>query len=284
MTEVVEKKKRGRKPKSVKTGSFVESNVKETTKTDPQILHLNVTRGGTNELIGNECYETNYCNYTPDLVEPNAYNEQDNFISKPYEFVGKEETSCCSNNKVQLHNIDKRDNENNVCFWCCHSFDTSYLGLPIKYKDNVFQVTGCFCSFGCMCGYIFYSNENNYNIWEVYNLINIMAKLLDYDKYVYPAPPRKCLKMFGGYMTIEEFRNFRDSKKIINVNQVPYVVNVEQIEELNDFNHRNHTNTYTFDEERIENLEKKLDMMNKKQIKDNYKNTLDSCMNISNDE
>ena len=284
MTEVIEKKKRGRKPKSVKAGTTAESNVKETAKSDPQILHLNVTRGGSSDLhIGNECYETNYCNYTPDLVEPNAYNEQDNFISKPYEFVDKEDVCSCSSSKVQLHNIDKGNRENTVCFWCCHSYDTNYLGLPIKYKDNVFQVTGCFCSFDCMCAYIFYSNESNYNIWEVYNLINIMAKLLDYERHVYPAPPRKCLKMFGGYMSIEEFRNFRNSKKIINVNQVPYVVNVEQIEELNDFNHRNHVNTYNFDEERIENLEKKLNMINKKQIKDNYKNTLDSCMNISNE-
>ena len=287
MTEVVEKKKRGRKPKSDK--NVVSEGVKESSKTDSQILHLNITRNSPDEdfssslVAGEEIYEKNYCNYTPELNEPNAYNENDNFISKPYELANKDcQEQCSDNTKLTITNIDKHTCISKVCYWCCHSFEHTPMGLPLKYKNDVFHVTGCFCSFECICAYIFYSNENNHNIWETYNLINIMTNKLDYDVQVYPAPPRKCLKMFGGYMDIDEFRNFRNSKKIVNVNQVPYVVNIEQIEEINDFNHRNTIRTYKFDEERIENLEKKLDMIKKKNIKDNYKNTLDSCMNISN--
>lgn len=285
MPEVIEKKKRGRKPKSEKNSAQESASNKDSSKSDPQILHLNITRNSgsvnTDILSNSEIYENNYCNYTPDIIEPNAYNEHDQFISKPYEFVDGS-LKQKSSNKVQINNTDRPYSDSIVCYWCCHKFDSTYLGLPMKYKNNVFHVSGCFCSFECMCAYNFYSNENNYNIWEIYNLINIMANIMEYGRQIYPAPPRKCLKMFGGYMSIDEFRNFKTSNKIININKTPYVVNIEQIEEINDFNHRNHDNVYTFDEERIESLEKKLSMLNEQNIKDNYKNTLDSCMNISN--
>tara|TARA_Y100000389_G_scaffold77491_1_gene74256 strand:- start:296 stop:613 length:318 start_codon:yes stop_codon:yes gene_type:complete len=103
---------------------------------------------------------------------------------------------------------------------------------------------------------------------------------MNYDKYIFPAPPRKCLTLFGGYMSIDEFRNFKTSKKIINVNTNPFVINVEQIEEINDFNHKQQDSLYHFDKERISNLEKKINYQNEINIQNNFKNTLDSAMNI----
>jgi hypothetical protein len=283
----VEKKKRGRKPKSDKETN--KQCVKESEKVDPQILHLNITRNISSnvkcdsELKNTEIFESDFCNYSPDLNEPNAYNESDHFTSKPCELlVNKTDKHQNSNVKVLFQNVDKHQMTNVACFWCCHKFDNQYLGMPLKYKNNKFQVYGCFCSFECMCAYNFYSNEHNHNTWEIYNLINIMANVLHYDKFIYPAPPRKCLSFFGGYMSIDEFRNFKNSKKIINVNNPPFIVVADQIEEINDYFHKHTESLFNFDNERIELLEKKINEKKNLDIQNNFKNTLDASMNIVN--
>ena len=294
-----EKKKRGRKPKAEKvSATSSQHNVKDTENPDPQILHLNISRNNTGNImsmlengsdankdtVNNKLYESDFCTYDPEMKIPNAYNECDNFSSQPFELMNNKQYS--NSVKVIMKNIDNQSLTNVACYWCCHKFDTPYVGLPLKYSNNKFEVIGCFCSFECMCAYNFNSNENN-NIWETYNLINIMANKMNYDKYVYPAPPRKCLTMFGGYLTIDEFRNFKNSKKIINVNKTPLVVLVDQIEEINDYYHngnrqsKNKEMMFNYDQERITKLEEKLNKQNTKQITDNFKNTLDAKMNIS---
>jgi hypothetical protein len=35
------------------------------------------------------------------------------------------------------------------CYWCCHAFTTPPMGLPIRYLNDRFYVTGCFCSLEC---------------------------------------------------------------------------------------------------------------------------------------
>tara|TARA_Y100000389_G_C17451512_1_gene515142 strand:- start:261 stop:1127 length:867 start_codon:yes stop_codon:yes gene_type:complete len=288
MSDITEKKKRGRKPKSEKENKQVQN---DTDNTDPQLLHLNITRNQSAESSAefqneNEMFETDYCNYKPELLVPNAYNDNDTFSSKPFELssVSSKESSHSTNSNVKiiLKHIEKHQLTNVACYWCCHRFENTYLGLPIKYKNNTFEVYGCFCSFECMCAYNFYSNETSNNTWEIYNLINIMAKSMHYDKYVYPAPPRKCLTMFGGYMSIDEFRNFKNSNKIINANKSPFVVVVDQIEEINDFNHKQQQDILlNFDKERISNLENKLNRQQEELLQNNYRNTLNATMNIS---
>ena len=289
----VEKKKRGRKPKSEKVNATTSINVnKDTENPDPQILHLNITRKLRQNDLSDGCqlnkiYEKDFCTYDPQMLIPNAYNEHDTFISQPFELCSKTSSTNTSNNiKTIMQNVEQKSLTNVACFWCCHKFENEYLGMPIKYRNGIFEVFGCFCSFECMCAYTFYSNENNNNVWEVYNLINIMSNTLNYAKYVYPAPPRKCLTLFGGYMNIDEFRNFKNSKKIINVNRTPLVVLVDQIEEVNDFFHSknkcdNKDSLFNFDKDRINKLEHKINLESKQHIKDNYSGTLDAKMNIT---
>lgn len=287
-----EKKKRGRKPKSEKqvVNNITNTN-KEIEQSDPQILHLNITRkvrnnASTSNNQEHKNFERDFCVYDPEIVVPNAYNECDNFTSQPFELCSSKISETLTNIKTIMKNINDKSLTNIACFWCCHKFDNEYVGMPIKYRNGVFEVLGCFCSFECMCSYNFYSNENNNNIWEVYNLINIMSNKMNYDKFVYPAPPRKCLSFFGGYMSIDEFRNFKNSKKIINLNRTPLTVLVDQIEEVNDFYHtKNKHDTketlFNFDQERIKKLEKQISFENHQNIQRNFINTLDSKMNIS---
>jgi hypothetical protein len=99
------------------------------------------------------------------------------------------------------------DQTNIHCWWCCHQFDGPPCTLPEYIRREKFYVSGCFCSFNCAASYNFNKNDNE--VWERYMLLNLMYKKLYNTSFVKieMAPPREVLKMFGGYMDIEEFRN-----------------------------------------------------------------------------
>ncbi len=99
------------------------------------------------------------------------------------------------------------DQTNIHCWWCCHQFEGPPCTLPEYIRRDKFYVSGCFCSFNCAASYNFNKNDNS--VWERYTLLNLMYKKLYNLPFVKidMAPPREVLKMFGGYMDIEEFRN-----------------------------------------------------------------------------
>ena len=96
-----------------------------------------------------------------------------------------------------------------ACWWCCHKFDNIPIGLPEKYLNNTFYLHGCFCSFNCAHAYNIDLNDNR--VWERLSLLNYyyskVNKSDNINEYILnPAPPRQILKLFGGTISIEEFR------------------------------------------------------------------------------
>ncbi len=104
---------------------------------------------------------------------------------------------------------------------------------------------------------------------------------MKYMSTIYPAPSRKCLSVFGGYMDIQEFRNFKTESKILALNNYPLMAVAEQIEEINDYHHKNKNDIVLYDNSRIDKYEKKMLKENNQNLVMNFKNTLDSSMNIS---
>ena len=103
------------------------------------------------------------------------------------------------------------------CWWCCHGFDSMPISVPLKYnktKDS-FQLVGAFCSFSCCKAYILESHNTSPTI--ISNLKLMSKKMgLNYKDKIIPAPPRRLLKVFGGIMSIEEFRE--QSKQNVAIN------------------------------------------------------------------
>ena len=164
------------------------------------------------------------------------------------------------------------------CWWCCHEFDTVPLGLPIYYNsiNNKFQVKGIFCSFACIVSYNrdikSKSNKFEYLIKYLYTKLT-GAKLNDIIK---PAPPRCSLKMFGGELSIDEFRNTFNENKIYKLVEYPMFVSKDYIEEIdiknikkvnqNVFNETSSNNklsnvVYNLDEQRITDAKTRLSKM-----------------------
>lgn len=95
---------------------------------------------------------------------------------------------------------------NTVCYWCCHQFHGEPIGLPIKHKNNQFHVCGNFCSFECATSFNFNSTELGQNTWESFHLLNNMARHMGVKTPIAQTASRFSLKMFGGWMDIDEFR------------------------------------------------------------------------------
>ena len=99
---------------------------------------------------------------------------------------------------------------NVCCWWCCHTFDTTPCTLPLKYDAlrKRYTFTGIFCSWNCTKAYNFYKNDHKK--FERSQLISLLVKQLygiTSCLNIKTAPYRECLKMFGGYMNIDEFRD-----------------------------------------------------------------------------
>jgi hypothetical protein len=106
-----------------------------------------------------------------------------------------------------------------VCWWCCHEIPDEPLRLPYKYdpmKDK-FSIMGAFCSWGCMKTFNLDRNGVNHGGIVCQNILLMRKKLCGtrYSLGIQCAPNRFALKMFGGQLTIEEFRTFGSSERPI---------------------------------------------------------------------
>ena len=171
------------------------------------------------------------------------------------------------------------------CWWCCHPFDGAPCGLPYEYLDNKFHVYGIFCSPECAASYNF-DNTTGDEIWERYSLLNFLYRKIynDNNIKIKLASPRQILKIFGGKLTIKEFRqlnsNYLKTYKLI----IPPMVSIIPQQEFN-----------CIDKGFNSNLDKKYVTIKKTDISNNNntelrlkrskpfisdKNTLEKCMNL----
>ena len=195
--------------------------------------------------------DNEFLNYDPKIFDPLPYDPKssNNNIYEHIDNKTKEDKKEIKNkNEYNLHKKDKYINKkvkdilvqfddfNKIqqwpfsidikCWWCCHNFENTPCGIPIKLENNTFYVYGCFCSFNCALTYNF--NTNDDKKWERAGLINLLYNKTynisdDIETELNYAPNRECLKDFGGYLTIEKFRiqnntayNLKLSTNVIN--------------------------------------------------------------------
>lgn len=101
-----------------------------------------------------------------------------------------------------------------VCWHDCHPFDTVPLPIPKFVRlngntDNTYTVYGVFCSCNCAIAYIL--ERNTYDQQQLLLRFKQMAinifRMSSTDVFAFePAPPRIFLTLFGGHLTIEQFR------------------------------------------------------------------------------
>lgn len=288
------KSKRGRKPKYVYNAFDVGNtgNSGNTLSDDENVIvQLNVPLDDdkkSGDDNGNSCAQDN----TPYAYNRDMYNN----ISGANVLLDQESSNVLENVKeepasdlkvLELLKDFEEKNKNNEwpsntsisCYWCCHKFDNAPFGIPINYKNNKFEVFGCFCSLECAAMHNFRENDNIDEMWERYNLINLMCRELKLGDYVKPAPDRLALKMFGGFLEIDKFREYFKTNKIININFPPMTSISQQLEEINEYELNSDLKYVPIDNERINKYKEKILFKRSKPLI-NPKTSLESSMNL----
>ncbi len=122
------------------------------------------------------------------------------------------------------------------CWWCCHKFDCAPCTMPTKYDPlrKRFNFTGIFCSWNCVKANNFNMNDHlKYQRSELITLLIQQMYGITKAINIKPAPPRQCLKMFGGYLSIDEFRNGSSGVESYKLNLLNYNFIYPEVTELN---------------------------------------------------
>jgi hypothetical protein len=168
-----------------------------------------------------------------------------------------------------------------ACFWCCHTFDTPPVILPLRDHGEYLQVMGNYCSPECAMAYLFDMRQDSYARWEQLSLLNrLYADAV--GGRIRPAPSRQVLKMFGGPMAIEEYRGFvRKGKMRADVHVPPLVslLSTMDTKPIDFYDTSLTKNVMETVKERLAKAEEVLKLKRTKPLKA-WESTLDACINL----
>lgn len=132
----------------------------------------------------------------------------------------------CNFNTIDINKI-KISKTDIACWWCCHTFDNYPVSIPIKfYPENyLFKCKGIFCSFPCAYSYLCQNKMSDLTLLKMlYKKIITNGEKIPINK----APKKEVLKMFGGPIDINEFRN-NSNNMLYNINTYPIIYMNEQL-------------------------------------------------------
>lgn len=229
-TKTKTKGKRGRKP----TSKIISIKSENKQLNDDLIAHLPLDEETLKKYLNESDSEQdiNFNNKKIDIFFETTNEKKNNVVilkeeikklKKQIDFLKKE--NGIKENKVfktniHFYNETLKDNINTdsktdfACWWCCHKFNNLPFGIPNKILNNTYHVFGNFCSFNCAAAHI--HTLKDWNISERLSLLhNMYYSIYNMDEYetIKSAPAKETLKLFGGPLTIDEFR---DSTKNIN--------------------------------------------------------------------
>lgn len=94
-----------------------------------------------------------------------------------------------------------------ACWHCCHAFSCRPVGVPVDDNITRFRLTGNFCSIECALAWAISTGNHHTDHISGARVKNMGHILLDLKpQNIRAAPDRLCLAMFGGPLSIEEFR------------------------------------------------------------------------------
>ena len=218
---MVEKKKRGRKPRGGKI-------MLKPKKTPPShelcaniILHLKCS---TKDINSNDPMISSL-SYTPSVNDIESYQLSKNTLDYGNIEMTKKKTEK-KEKKVQaifwgkikkmkndMH-YDESCDKRSSCFWCTETFSNIPFYIPKKNRNNKIESYGHFCTAECATAFLFGEKIDSSIIWERYTMLNnLYPCAYKFKRRINPAPaPHYLLEKFFGTLTIEEYRNMIKDK------------------------------------------------------------------------
>jgi len=110
-----------------------------------------------------------------------------------------------------------------VCWNCCA---TKFIPHQIPYKrvNDVYYVTGNFCSYECGARHIYDTYEGR-DLWERYTLLNMYynESMKTTNKHVHMSHSRYRLKELGGDLTREEYHSLHEDDSGFHLVLPPFI-------------------------------------------------------------
>jgi len=114
--------------------------------------------------------------------------------------------------------------EHTACFWCCNGFSWIATVLPISYDiyKNKYSCEGNFCSPECALAHLYADASVPDSVrWNRHALLYHLYRELYSKKDLSPAPSRTILRMFGGPLDIQQFREYTSGSNDIVMCELP---------------------------------------------------------------
>lgn len=168
-----------------------------------------------------------------------------------------------------------------ACFWCCHSFTHRPVVLPIRDTGEYLEVSGNYCSPECAVGYLFDMRQDSHTRWEQLALLYRVYGEACHGT-IHPAPPRTSLRLFGGSLSIEEYRTLIHSHKVRVDVHLPPMVSILSTMDTKPIDFYDASLTKNVNEtvkERLQKAEEVLRLRRTKPLKA-WESTLDACINL----
>lgn len=111
-----------------------------------------------------------------------------------------------------------------ACFWCCHSFSWRASLIPVSYDayENMYTCEGHFCSPECALAHLYADSAlSDITRWNRHALLADMYRSVYTKRDLVPAPPRATLRLFGGPLDIEQFREYIANSEDMIAVQLP---------------------------------------------------------------
>lgn len=169
-----------------------------------------------------------------------------------------------------------------ACFWCSHAFEGRPCIIPEREEGGVYRVYGNFCCPECAVAYLLEESLDSTTRWERMALLHRIYGPYYNFKRIFPAPARASLKIFGGPMSIQSYRNTVRERKVRVDIQIPPMVSILGSLDTKPIDFYDSSLRTTFSpllQESLPKAEENLRLKRSKPLKDK-ESTLDSVMNI----
>ena len=191
-----------------------------TTESDDIIIQLPISQSKINTIINNND------NQDIKILVPTPY-ESNSYFMNDAENISQEVN-------IEYQKTYSNNNNNSHCFWCCHSIDNIVYSMPYNYDtiNDSYFVFGSFCSLQCANAYNFSVHGSSDKVWEINSWIQMLGKRYGFTNTIRPAPSKYLLKMFGGNLTIEEFREAHIKSDKTHVLNIPPMISINSSSEI----------------------------------------------------
>jgi len=169
---------------------------------------------------------------------------------------------------MQIYSHGWPAHSSHACWYCCHTFNNTPVGIPQLLVNMVFHCYGNFCSYNCAKRYLRPETEDDVamlqtstdifiddDLGERMQLLELLCHIetnSSLECSIKPAPRRLTLIMFGGDKTIDEFRENFTTNDSYHVFRSPLVPISYQMEECNDRTDKRRRHRVSLDTVKIE--------------------------------